>query len=120
MTDTETTPITLYAEQEHAGIRAVIVISMVVSYLFCFWLINILSQLLPERMTSLGFVLACLLAAPLAIGITWLLEKWLKQVWHSGYSLILQDTGFHVSQHTALALILISTAVSPTWPGISI
>jgi hypothetical protein len=100
MTDTETTPITLYAEQEHAGIRAVIVISMVLSYLFCFWLINILGQLLPERMTSLGFVLACLLAAPLAIGITWLLEKWLKQVWHSGYSLVLQDTGFHVSQRT--------------------
>lgn len=94
------TPTTLHAEQEHSGIRAMVVFSILVSYIFCFWLINILSQLLPERLTSLGFVLACILAAPLAIGITWLLEKWLKQVWHSGYSLTLQDTGFQVSQRT--------------------
>jgi hypothetical protein len=78
----------------------VIVLSIIVSYISCFWLINTLSQLLPERVTSLGFVLACILAAPLAIGITWLLEKWLKQVWHSGYSLVLRDDGFHASQRT--------------------
>lgn len=98
MTQTQTTPITIYAEQEHSGIRAMVVISMAVSYFFCFWLINVLGQLLPERLASLGFVIACLLAIPLAIGITWLLEKWLKRVWHSGYSLILKGNGFQVSQ----------------------
>ena len=101
MTQMETTPVTLHAEQEHSGLRATVVISMAVSYFFCFWLINILGRLLPERVASLGFILACLLAAPLAIGFTWLLERWLKQVWHSGYSLTLQDEGFHVIQRTA-------------------
>ena len=100
MTSTKQQTITLYAEQEHAGLRAVVVISIAVSYFLSFWLLNILGRLLPERVASLGFVLACLLAVPLAIGITWLLERWLKQVWHSGYSLALQDEGFHVSQRT--------------------
>lgn len=91
-------PITLHAEQEHAGIRAAVVVALVVAYFICFWLINTVSQLLPERIASLGFVLACLLAFPLAAGITWALEKWLAQVWHSGYKLTLQDKTFFVSQ----------------------
>jgi len=98
MIQSKTTPLTLYAEQEHSGLRAVVVLSIAVSYFLCFWLINILGQLLPERVASLGFVIACLLAAPLAIGITWLLEKWLKKVWHSGYSLSLQEEVMHVEQ----------------------
>jgi hypothetical protein len=98
MTQTKTTPVTLYAEQEHAGIRAIVVLSIIVSYIFCFWLINTLGQLLPERIASLGFVLACLLSAPFAVGITWVLERWLKQVWHSGYKLTLQNDGFTVTQ----------------------
>ncbi len=98
MNQEDTTFTTLHAEQEHAGIRAVVVVAMLASYILCFWLINVLAQLLPERLASLGFVVACLLAVPLAIAITWLLEKWLKQVWHSGYNLALQDDGFTVSQ----------------------
>lgn len=98
MTQSATTPITIHAEQEHAGIRAAVVLSMVISYLFCFGFINILSQLLPERIASLGFVVACLLSFPLAIGITWILERWLKRIWHSGNSLTLQNEKIHVSQ----------------------
>jgi hypothetical protein len=98
MTQTDSTPTILHAEQEHSGIRAVVVLSMVISYIFCFWFINILSQLLPERIASLGFVLACLLSLPLAITLTWLLERWLKRVWHSGNKLTLQNEEIHVSQ----------------------
>lgn len=88
----------LHAEQEHSGIRAVVVISMAVAYIICFFLLNSLIQLLPERIASLAFALSCLLAAPLAIGITWLLEKWLKGIWRSGYSITLQENSFSVSQ----------------------
>ncbi|MBE2223439.1 MAG: hypothetical protein IAF02_18005, partial [Anaerolineae bacterium] len=52
----------------------------------------------PARIASFSLTLACFLAIPLAIGISWLLEKWLKQVWHSGYTLTLQNDKFHVSQ----------------------
>lgn len=98
MTRTDTAPTTIYAEQEHAGIRAVVVISMAVAYIICFWLINSLSQLLPERIASYSFALACILAMPLAIGMTWLLEKWLKRTWRSGYSITLQNEKFSISQ----------------------
>ncbi len=98
MTQTETTPTILYAEQEHSGIRAVVVLSIAISYIICFGLLNTLTQLLPERIASLGFILACFLALPLAIGMTWLLEKWLKRIWHSGYSLTLQNENIHVNQ----------------------
>ena len=98
MIRTDAAPITLYAEQEHTGIRAVVVLSMALSYIICFWLINSLSQLLPERITSFSVALACIMAAPLAIGISWLLEKWLKRIWHSGYSITLLDENIRVSQ----------------------
>lgn len=98
MTQTIATPITLHAEQEHSGIRAVVVVALAVSYLICFWLIHSASRLLPEQTSSLGFPLACLFSFPLAMGLTWLLERWLKQVWHSGYKLTLQDNTLTVSQ----------------------
>ncbi|PIE82465.1 MAG: hypothetical protein CSA11_00515 [Chloroflexi bacterium] len=98
MTQTEAPPTIIYAEQEHASLRAVVVLAMLTSYIFCFWLIHSLGQSLPERLSSLAFVIACLLAAPLAAGITWLLERWMKHIWHSGYDLTLYDNSFQVSQ----------------------
>lgn len=98
MTQAKTDVITLYAEQEHAGIRAAVVISMFVTYLLSFWLFNAVIRLLPPAIASYAILLSCVLAAPAAVGLTWLLERWLKTVWHSGYSITLQPDSFVIAQ----------------------
>ena len=103
-------PTTLHAEQEHAGLRAVVVFAMLTSYILCVWLLNSLIRLLPESIAGFAMLLSCIFAAPIAIGATWLLETWLKRVWHSGYNLSLTSDSITVKQPAANDVVFDMTA----------
>jgi hypothetical protein len=103
-------PTTLHAEQEHAGLRAVVVAAMLVAYILSFLLFNSLIRLLPDSIASFAFLLSCITAVPAAIGATWLLETWLKRTWHSGYSLTLTAESITVKQPDAGDVVFDMTA----------
>ncbi|MCA9874692.1 MAG: hypothetical protein KC441_13575, partial [Anaerolineales bacterium] len=98
MSASTTTPQVLHAEQEHPRLRIFVVIALLVVYALCFFLLRALIQFAPGELPSFAISLSCLLSAPIALGVVWGFEKWLKSVWPSGYNLVLGDEQLQVNQ----------------------
>lgn len=91
-------PTILHADQEHSGIRLVIFIALFVSYLIGFRVTSLLLEIFaPPEVIEYSFFLSCVGGAPIALLLIWGLEKMLKQVWHSGLSLTLDERGLFVN-----------------------
>lgn len=98
------TPIILHADQEHGGIRLVVFMALFIAYFIGFQLVALLIETLaPPSLLDYTTFLACIGAAPLALLMIWVLEKVLKQVWHSGVSLALDDRGLTVHDKRAVS-----------------
>ena len=81
MSTTATASPVLHADQEHDGLRAVVILLLVVAFFVSYRLVNSLWQwdvLAPYRDYAVS--LSCIGALPLALGITAVAEYWLKQV----------------------------------------
>jgi len=91
-------PLVLHAEQEHPRLRFVVVLALLAVYAVCFVAIRSLIGFAPGELPSFAISLSCLLSLPLALVLVWLLEKWLKTVWPSGYNLVLADDRLQVNQ----------------------
>ena len=98
MGQTMPNPLILNAEQEHTRLRLAVVLLLGLTFILLFTLIRALLQTGPETLASFSLTLACLLATPLALGIVWGIEQWLKRVWPSGYRLVLDEAGLVVEQ----------------------
>jgi hypothetical protein len=91
------TPIILHADQEHGGIRLAVFIALFIAYFIGFQLVVLLIETFaPPSLLDYTTFLACIGAAPLALLMIWGLEKFLKRVWHSGVSIMLDDRGLTV------------------------
>lgn len=91
-------PLTLHADKEHGGIRVAVLVLLAVAGWLSYLLLNALIRpILPDSLSGYAIFLACLGAVPLGLGIVWVAEQGLKQVWHSGRSLTLDEEGIHVS-----------------------
>ncbi len=89
----EQLPIVLHADQEHGGLRLVVILILSINLIVGFLLIQLLLTLLASgtRIVEFATAISCILTIPLALGIAWLVEKVLKREWHSGKSLILDE-----------------------------
>jgi hypothetical protein len=97
MTTAESSPQILYADQEHSGLRTAIFISLFAALGLGFlFLRNTLPDLLPFNLDDYAPFLSCLGAIPLALAIVWGIELTLKRYWHSGLSLVLDETGITI------------------------
>lgn len=87
----------LYADQEHGGIRLVVLITLFITYilgfLLVFWLIR---SFAPPTIADFAVFISCVGAVPLAVLAIWITERSLKGVWHSGLSLTVNQTGVFV------------------------
>lgn len=93
----EKASVTLYADQEHSGIRLVIFLSLFIGYLIGFRVVYLAVQVFaPPALADYSIFLACVGGFPIALLLIWGLEKILKQVWHSGLSLTLDGQGLYV------------------------
>jgi hypothetical protein len=90
----EKSPKVLYADPEHGPLRFVIILLLFLNLIISFLLIQLLLNLLAAgtRLIEFATVISCALTIPLALGITWVLEIVLKREWHSGKSLVLEDS----------------------------
>jgi hypothetical protein len=90
-------PLVMHADQEHGGIRLAVFIALFVGFLIGFFLVFfLLEAFAPPALLDYAIFLSCVGAAPVALLITWLVEKALKRVWPSGISLILDEWGIRV------------------------
>lgn len=102
MTDSKPFPIVLHADEEHGGLRTAVVIILVVAILFIFLLLNGIWPLIaPTALVDFSFVITCTSAIILGVVAAWGIEKGLKQIWHSGRSLTLDDTGILVQDEAS-------------------
>lgn len=98
MSAAEKAPKILHADQEHSGIRLVIFIALFVSYLIGFRVTTLLLEVFaPPQVLEYAFFLSCVGGVPIALLLIWGLERILKQVWHSGLSLVLDERGLFVN-----------------------
>jgi hypothetical protein len=91
-------PIVLYADQEHSGLRFVIFIFLFIGLFAGFSLsVALMEAFAPPALLDYTIFLACAGAIPFALLVIWGMEKLLKRYWHSGLSFILDQTGLFVS-----------------------
>jgi hypothetical protein len=97
MSASERPPVVLHADQEHSGIRFAIFIGLFVGFIIGYFLVSRLLQALgPVGWQDYHIFLSCAGSVPVALLFIWLLEKFLKRVWHSGLSIALDDLGLYV------------------------
>lgn len=98
MSAPERPSVTLHADQEHGGIRLVVLIGLFVGLLLGFQLVwRLLAAFAPAAWQDYGVFLSCVGAIPVALLLIWGLEKLLKRVWRSGLSITLDDRGLYVN-----------------------
>ncbi|HID50625.1 MAG TPA: hypothetical protein EYP41_01130 [Anaerolineae bacterium] len=94
METSDSFPIELRADQEHSGIRTIVVIGLFVLLFLFYLLISALwSAFAPGNLADYTFVISCGIAIGLALVSLWALEKYLKRIWPSGRAIILDDAG---------------------------
>ncbi|WP_420643003.1 hypothetical protein [Candidatus Leptofilum sp.] len=97
MTLGETNPRILHADQEHTGLRtavfALLFLSLIVAFL---GLRALLRAVGTDWIVDYAFALSCFGAFPVAVGIIWVAERYMKQVWPSGRTVTLISNGVTV------------------------
>lgn len=97
----EQPPVMLHTDQEHGGLRLVVIVVLIISLIVGFLLIQLLFSLLASgtRIVEFATVISCILTIPLALGIAWIVEKALKREWRSGKSLTLDEDFLTYNSH---------------------
>jgi hypothetical protein len=92
---------TLHADPEHAGIRALIPLLMLLGIGFSFYLIMGLWALLAgaDGRPDYAVLVACAGALPLGIGLAAGVERFLKQLWRSGKTVVVDETAVILRQN---------------------
>jgi hypothetical protein len=98
MSNSAPTTTVLHADPEHQGLRTAVVLAMVVALFLAFllirWLLGIFAS--GSDLLDYAFIISCTGAVPAALAATWLVENRLKQTWHSGLRLLLQEPALRV------------------------
>lgn len=97
MTSLDRPAITIHADPEHSGIRMLVLGTLLVIFVVLFFLANALFRSLPPGgIGDYSLLLSCLTALVFSLGVATLVERALKQTWHSGRSLTLDEAGVEV------------------------
>ena len=97
MTNATDYPIILHADEEHGSLRTAVVFILLVVIVLLFFLLNaIWPMIAPAALIDFTFVIICTSSIILGVFATWGIEKGLKQVWHSGRYLAIDETGIAV------------------------
>ncbi len=83
----------LHADPEHGGIRFAVLLALVFTYLAGFALLQLLLRWLASGTILFDFAttISCVGAVPLALGCSWLVERYLKSYWTSGLAIELDE-----------------------------
>lgn len=102
MTNSDSPPIVLHADQEHENLRTVVMLVLISVFFLSYWLINSLLELDFWRdLRDYAVSLSCVLGLVLALAITAGIEACLKRVWHSGRHLTLTENSIRIHDDAA-------------------
>jgi hypothetical protein len=88
---------TLYADQEHAGIRIAIPLVLIVASVAVFIIANLLlADLPPGGIGDYAVFSSCVLGIVIGLGVAGIAEMILKRKWHSGHTVYLDNDGIRV------------------------
>lgn len=97
MISENTQPIVLHADQEHSGLRTAVSILLFVFLVLAFLGIRaLLTALNGSDTPDYAFVVSCVGALPIALGLVWLAENLMKWYWPSGRSVTLTSDGIQL------------------------
>jgi len=102
MASTQTYPIIIHADQEHAGLRTAVFVLFFVTLVAVYLGIRALLTALSDSGTpDYAFIVSCGGALPLALGLVWVAEKVMKQRWPSGRAILLTREGIQAKTEEA-------------------
>ena len=87
----------LHADQEHGGLRAAVIVLMLLGIILGYFLISALLRAITGEAPDYGFVFACGGAILVGVAVAWITEQVMKRVWPSGRRLVLDETGIRAS-----------------------
>lgn len=87
----------LHTDPEHSGVRFAVITALFVALVGGYIFIRFLLQQITGDTPDYAFVVSCLGSLLFASLSVWFLEKFLKQNWHSGRSLTLNQEGIQVN-----------------------
>ncbi len=82
-------PLTLYADQEHERLRTAVVFLLLFLLIIIFSVSRSIFSSASGIVASYNVALSCVISPVLALSIVWLVEQYLKTVWHSGNSIVI-------------------------------
>jgi hypothetical protein len=99
MVDAPGQPITLYADPEHEGIRLAVPLILIAGLSLGFLAITTLFNvaLAGSRIAEYTTFLSCVGAFPIGLGVAAAAERYLKRVWHSGQTVVIDESGLTLS-----------------------
>lgn len=107
MASTQTYPTVLHADQEHAGLRTAVFALLFISLVLAFFGLRALfSSFGTTWMAEYAFALSCGGAFPLAVGVIWAAEQYMKRHWPSGRTVTLLGNGIQVQTETGETVAL--------------
>lgn len=107
MTSSQTYPKILHADQEHSGLRTAVFALLFLSLILAFFgLRALLNAAGPDWLADYAIALACLGSFPVAVGIIWVAEKYMKQYWPSGRTVTLLADGIAVQTESGNSVTL--------------
>jgi hypothetical protein len=93
MTSLSSSTITLNADQEHAGLRAVVLLIVILGFIVGFLILDAILSSGDGLVASYSFPLSCSLALIFALGAAALGETVMKRTWPSGRRIEINDRG---------------------------
>ena len=94
MTSSDSSTITLNADQEHAGLRAAVLLIVLGGFVVGFVIVNAILSKGDGLAASYSFPLSCILALLLALGAAAVAESIMKRTWTSGRRVEIDDHEF--------------------------
>ena len=93
MSDAPSTNRILHANPEHGGLRIAVILTIVAGLIGGFLLIRLLLGWFAQDSLLMEFatVISCMGAIPIALGIAWAVEEYLKKTWSSGLEIELGE-----------------------------
>jgi hypothetical protein len=93
MTSPVPNEVTLHADQEHAGLRAVVLLTVIVAFFLGFFILNPILRGGDGLLAAYALPISCVAALATALVIAGIAEYFMKRYWPSGRRLVIDDDG---------------------------
>jgi hypothetical protein len=85
--------VVLHADPEHGGLRTAVTALLAVALILSYWIVYAIFRSLPGDLPDYTIFLSCIGAVAISLAVAYVGERVMKQTWHSGRSVTLNEQG---------------------------